>query len=307
MFPIRLIPANTSIDFMKQKWIAFALSIILSLASIGLMVTKGFSYGIDFSGGIVIELRTETPVELSKIRSAFAADESLGEVSLQHFGSENDIMIRFQPKLETGESQQQAIDKVKTLLASTLSEKIEYRKVDYVGPQVGKELKMDAAIALSLAVVGIMIYIWVRFEWQYGVGAILALGHDAILTLGLYSLLGLEFNLTSIAAILTILGYSINDSVVIYDRIRECLRKYKKMEMHELLNLSINQTLSRTVLTASTTLAALVALIIWGGPVIRDFSIAIFFGIIIGTYSSVYISAPVLTFMNLRRRQQAVA
>jgi preprotein translocase subunit SecF len=305
MFPIRLIPSTTTIDFMKRKWLAFGISILLSIFAIGLMVTKGFNYGIDFSGGVVIEMRTETSVELSKIRVAFAADKSLGEVSLQHFGSDNDIMIRFQPRLGEGETQQQAIDKVKALLTSTLGEKIDYRKVDYVGPQVGKELKMDAAIALGLAVLGIMIYIWLRFEWQYGVGAILALGHDAILTLGLFSLAGLEFNLTSIAAILTILGYSINDSVVIYDRIRECLRKYKKMEMDELLNLSINQTLSRTILTAGTTLVAIVALIVWGGPVIRDFSIAIFFGIIIGTYSSIYISAPVLIFMNLRRRQAA--
>lgn len=305
MFPIRLIPSTTTIDFMKRKWLAFGISILLSIFAIGLMVTKGFNYGIDFSGGVVIEMRTETSVELSKIRGAFAVDKSLGEVSLQHFGSDNDIMIRFQPRLGEGETQQQAIDKVKALLTSTLGEKIDYRKVDYVGPQVGKELKMDATIALGLAVLGIMIYIWLRFEWQYGVGAILALGHDAILTLGLFSLAGLEFNLTSIAAILTILGYSINDSVVIYDRIRECLRKYKKMEMDELLNLSINQTLSRTVLTAGTTLVAIVALIVWGGPVIRDFSIAIFFGIIIGTYSSIYISAPVLIFMNLRRRQAA--
>lgn len=305
MFPIRLIPSATAINFMRQKWLAFGISMLLTLLSIGLMATKGFNYGIDFSGGVVIEMRTETKLELSKVRDVFANSDELGEVSLQHFGSENDIMIRFQPKLQAGESQQQAIDKVKSLLTTTLGEKIEYRKVDYVGPQVGKELKTDAAIALALAVVGIMIYIWVRFEWQYGVGAILALTHDAVLTLGIFSLFGLEFNLTSIAAILTILGYSINDSVVIYDRIRECLRKYKKMEMADLINLSVNQTLSRTILTASTTLVAIVALIVWGGPVIRDFSLAIFLGIIIGTYSSIYISAPVLIFMNLRSRPAA--
>jgi preprotein translocase SecF subunit len=306
MFPIRWIPAKTAFDFMGVKWIAFGLSLSLSIFAIGLMLVKGFNYGIDFSGGVVMEMRTEKPVELSKIRDLLDHAPFLSSVSLQDVGSPNDIMLRFQPKLAANQSQQVVIDHVKEMLNTAISPSPEYRKVDYVGPQVGKELKTDAAIALILAVIGIMIYIWMRFEWQYGVGAILALVHDAILTMGLFSLFNLEFNLTSIAAILTILGYSINDSVVIYDRIRENLRKYKKMPLEELLNLSINETLSRTILTVTTTLLAILSLILWGGPVIRDFSLSLFFGIFVGTYSSIYISAPILIFMKLRSQPATV-
>ena len=301
---IKLIPSETKIDFIGKRYLAFVFSALLIVTTILCVSIRGLNYGIDFTGGILMEAQFEEAVDLANMRSLFKK-ANIDDISLQTFGEDNNILIRVGHVEEDKNKRVESINKIKKIIAENFTGNIDYRKVDYVGPKVGSELIKSGVLSLLIACFAIMLYIWLRFEWQYGVGAILALGHDAILTLGLFSLAGLEFNLTSIAAILTILGYSINDSVVIYDRIRECLRKYKKMEMDELLNLSINQTLSRTVLTAGTTLVAIVALIVWGGPVIRDFSIAIFFGIIIGTYSSIYISAPVLTFMNLRRRQAA--
>lgn len=300
MKPFRLIPANTSINFLGKKWIAFVLSIGLILATAAILLLQGLNFGIDFTGGIVIEIRTSEPVDLATIRTVLA-NASLGEVALQKFGTENDIMIRLGQQSGDTNARMQAVAEVKTLLSNNLPTEIDYRKVDFVGPQVGRELIQAGALSLGLAFAAIMLYIWFRFEWQFGIGAIAALLHDVVLTLGLFSFLKLEFNLTSIAAILTIIGYSINDSVVIYDRIRENLRKYKKKPLEEVLNQSINDTLSRTILTAGTTIAALGALVILGGHVIYGFSLAVLFGVIIGTYSSIYIAAPLLIFMQLRR------
>ena len=300
MKPITLIPANTSLDFLGKKWGAFILSAVLIVTSFGLLFTKGLNFGIDFTGGIVIEIRTENPVEIGALRQWLNQPE-LGEVALQTFGSQGDLMIRLQAE-EDETSRLQAIDRVKTILADNLQTAVDYRKVEFVGPQVGSELIRAGALSLLLAFAAILIYIWMRFEWQFGVGAVAALIHDVILTLGLFSLLQLEFNLTSIAAILTIVGYSINDSVVIFDRIRENLRKFKKMQLPELLNNSINDNLARTVMTSGTTTLALVALVWMGGEVIKGFSIAVLFGIVIGTYSSIYIASPLLIFMNLRHR-----
>lgn len=296
--PLRLINPEKSRNFMGLHKVGFALSLLLIVASIGLLVTKGLQFGIDFTGGMVMEMRLAEPVPLSELRTAVVSTD-IGQVTLQHFGSDRDVMLRVQAA-EGGE-QQALVAQIKDMLATAVPVGIEYRKVDYVGPQVGEELVEAGVMALGFSFLAMLLYIWFRFEWQFGMGAIIALIHDAILTLGFFALLGLEFNLASIAAILTIIGYSINDSVVIYDRVRENLRKYKKMPLSELLNVSINDTLSRTLLTAGTTIVALLALVLFGGAVIRDFSMAILFGVVIGTYSSIFIAAPLLQYMGLRR------
>jgi preprotein translocase subunit SecF len=299
----KIIPADTKLNFLGKKSIAFALSIILICATIFLLATRGLNFGIDFIGGILIDAKFEQEVELSKMRSLLK-DADIGDVSLQTFGDPSNILIRIGEKSEIESDKIVIIDKVKDILANNFKGEIDYRKVDYVGPKVGGELIKSGAFSLIFAFGAMMIYIWFRFEWQYGVGAIVALVHDAFLTLGFFSLTQLEFNLSSIAAILTIIGYSINDSVVIFDRIRENLRKYKKMPITELLNVSINNNLARTVLTSLTTLIALLALVLMGGEVIKSFSLAALFGVLVGTYSSIYIASPVLIYMNLRPESQ---
>ncbi len=298
-FPLKLVPEKTNINFMGQKWLGFCLSIVLVLGSFVSMGVRGFNYGIDFSGGILMEARMEQAPDLAKMRNLLT-ELAIGDISLQNFGTEKDVMIRVGSKAEDDKEQMRTVEQIKTLLAKEFPGGIEYRKIDYVGPQVGKELIWSGTLAMLLAFLGIMVYVWVRFEWQYGVGALCALLHDAILTLGFLSITHLEFNLTSVAAVLTIIGYSINDSVVIYDRIRENSRKYKKMAMNEVLNVSMNETLSRTILTVTTVLLTTLALVLWGGEVLRSFSLAMLFGLMVGTYSSVYISAPVLIYLKLR-------
>lgn len=281
------------------------LSGLAILGTIILVLTNGLNFGIDFSGGIVIEAKLPASADLSSIRSDLDG-LNLGEIALQSFGSERDIMIRLQKQEGNQAEQMKAVDKVKNALEKIVEGTVDYRKVDFVGPQVGSELLQGSILAMLLSFVGIMVYLWFRFEWQFGLGAILALIHDAAVTVGFFAVTGLEFNLTSVASILTIIGYSVNDSVVIYDRIRENLRKYKKMPLDELINLSLNATLSRTILTVSTTVVALLALVFAGGNVLYGFSLSMLFGIVIGTYSSIYISAPILIYMNIRK-QAAVA
>ncbi len=285
---------------MGRRWVGFAFSIALTLASIGLFVTKGLNLGIDFTGGILMEINTEEVADLAKLREVLG-NQGFGEISLQNIGdikAGKDVMIRIQ--VSDTDNQSVIVNKVKSILAEHVSSKIDYRKIDYVGPTVGRELIESGIYAVLSAFACIMLYVWFRFEWQYGVGAILALVHDSIMIIGFFALTRLEFGLTAVAAILTIVGYSINDSVVIYDRIRENMRRFKKMPISELLNMSINDTLSRTVLTASTTLLASIALLVYGGEVIRAFSAAMVFGVVIGTYSSIFISAPTLIYLNLR-------
>jgi preprotein translocase subunit SecF len=295
-------------DFMGKRWLGFSFSIALMLISLGLLFGKGLNMGIDFTGGILMEIHSEEKADLGKLREVLGSQE-FGEISLQNIGNAKDIvagkdvMIRIQ--VADSDNQAMIVEKVKKLLAETITSKIDYRKIDYVGPTVGEELIKSAIYAVILAFASIMLYVWFRFEWQYGVGAILALIHDSVLIIGFFALTQLEFGLTAIAAILTIIGYSINDSVVIYDRIRENMRRFKKMAIFDLLNVSINETLSRTVLTASTTLLASIALLVWGGDVILAFSAAMVFGVIIGTYSSIYISAPTLIYLNLREGTEA--
>jgi preprotein translocase subunit SecF len=290
--------SNTNIDFMAFHKIALILSIVGIIGSIALVLIKGLNFGIDFAGGILIEARIEDKVNIAEMRS-FLSHE-IHDVQIQNI-DKNDYLIRV---AKTSEDQTIIIKNIQNLLQSKYN-KIEYRKVDYVGPQVGRELILKGFLALSLSFLFIMIYIWIRFDWQFGIGGIFALLHDSALTLGFFSLTQLEFNLTSIASILTIIGYSINDSVVIYDRIRENLRRYKKIDLASLINSSTNSTLSRTILTASATLVSLLALIFYGGEVLFSFSMATFFGILIGTYSSIYISAPILLYFDPRKKTKS--
>lgn len=301
-FPLNLIPADTKLRFVRYRTMAFLISALLILGSFGLLFTKGLNMGIDFTGGVLIELRTEQPADLAQMRRALSS-QGFGEVSLQNFGDDREVLVRIQAN---DQNQAQIVTATKEALNAEVAG-IDYRRVEYVGPTVGQELVRAGFTALGLSLLGMMLYVWFRFEWQYGVGGIVALIHDAIILMGFYVVLELDFGLSAIAAILTVIGYSINDSVVIYDRIRENLRKYKKMPLDELLDLSINETLSRTVLTGGTTLLALIALAIWGGEIIRGFALAIGFGVVIGTYSSIYIAAPILGMMQVRNNEAANA
>jgi len=289
--------SDIKIDFMKPHKLAIMMSIFFMLASIILVCTKGLNFGIDFAGGILIEARIEGAYEISSVREILS--EVVDEVQIQNTG-EKDLLIRVS---KSDEDQQIVIKNIQDALAKNFSQ-IQYRKVDYVGPQVGAELIIKGLLALCLSFVFIMIYVWVRFDWQFGLGGIFALLHDAIVTIGFYSITGLEFNLTSIAAVLTIIGYSINDSVVIYDRIRENLRRYKRMDLSDLINSSLNSTLSRTMLTAGVTLVSILGLILFGGENLFSFSVATFFGIVFGTYSSIYISAPILLYLDPRKKDE---
>lgn len=295
--PLQFFPNKPHFDFMGKRWVGFAVSIALTVLSLGLVFTKGLNLGIDFTGGILMEVQAAEPVDLAPLRTALS-HQDFGEVSLQHMGKENEVLIRIQAA--SGDEQAKVVAKVKDLLAGKIGRNLDYRKIDYVGPTVGRELIEAGIWAVLLSFAAIMCYMWFRFEWQYGLGGILALFHDSTMILGFFAVMQFEFGLTAVAAILTIVGYSINDSVVIYDRIRENMRRFKKMEIAELLNLSINDTLSRTILTASTTLLAAAALALFGGPVIEGFAWAMVFGVVVGTYSSIYISAPALIYLNLR-------
>jgi preprotein translocase SecF subunit len=281
---------------MARRYVFFALSGLLILVSIASIVFKGLSFGIDFEGGIVIEVRTQGPADLAQMRGTLVGLE-LGEVGLQEFGAANEVMIRIQRQKGGEEAQQLAVAKVK----AALGQGVEYRRVEVVGPNVSAELFRKGMYASILALFGIMAYVWFRFEWQFGLAGVIALAHDVISTVGLFSLLGLEFNLTTIAALLTIAGYSINDTVVIYDRIRENLRKYKTMPLAELFDLSINQTLSRTVITNLTVFLAVFALLLFGGEVLRGFSIAMTWGAVVGTYSTIFVASSLLLYFNVRR------
>ncbi|MBC7906924.1 MAG: protein translocase subunit SecF [Rhodospirillaceae bacterium] len=283
-------------DFIRLRFIAFAVTAVLVFGSIAAMAIKGFNYGIDFAGGILVEVHSAEKADLGKMRSA-VEHLALGEVALQEFGNTGqDVMIRVPRQAGDERAQMEALSKVKGALGAGY----DYRRVEIVGPKVGEELKRDGALAVALAVLAIAAYVWFRFEWQFGVGALIAIFHDVITTFGLYALTGMEFNLTAVAAILTIAGYSINDTVVMYDRVRENLRKYKSMPLYDLLNLSVNQTLARTILTVATVFITVVSLLTVGGEVLRTFSIAMLWGLAVGTFSSVYVGMPILIYFNLR-------
>ena len=295
LFPLKLIPDNTNINFVKFRKINYFLALMLVFASLIRILFFQFNYGIDFAGGISLEIRTKNIPEIAKMRTLLA-EEKIGEVVLQNFGTENDVSIKV-----AAQQNDKIIEIIKNKLDKNFPGEIEYRQIDFVGPQVGAQIVWSGLQAIILAFLAIMSYVWFRFEWQFGVGVVLSLIHDTILCLGFTSYFGLDFNLSTIAAILTVIGYSVNDSVVIYDRIRENFRKYTKKSTAEIINVSINETLSRTTLTVLTTLLANLALIIFGGEALRSFSLVVFVGIIVGTYSSIFISAPILTLFNLKK------
>ncbi|MEQ8166755.1 MAG: protein translocase subunit SecF [Alphaproteobacteria bacterium] len=293
MFNLNALRAKTNIDFMTFRRFAFVISIGVLLLSVGSVAVQKMNFGIDFVGGTLIEIRFDTPPSLADLRGELGALE-LGEVALQEFGDPTDVLIRIEKQPGAEREQIAAIQKVKDTLGE---EGLTYRRTEFVGPQVGDELIQAGILAIVLSLLGIMIYVWFRFEWQFGIGALAALAHDVVAIVGLFSLFRLEFNLASVAAILLIAGYSINDTVVVYDRVRENMRKFRKLEFTDLVNLSINDMLSRTVLTSLTTLLALGGLFLFGGQVIRDFTLAMIVGVVVGTYSSIFVAAPLLNFM----------
>jgi len=296
MFPlIKLLPAQTNIRFMSFSRVAVIASIVAMLASFAAVFTLGLNFGIDFKGGTLIEIRTPGPADIGALRKKIGALK-LGSFELQEFGNPRDILIRVETRPGGEEAQQEVIRKVK----AALGEGVEYRRIEVVGPKVSGELTRNGIIAVLMALAGVMLYIWFRFEWQFALGAVGSLAHDVILTLGVFAVTRLEFNLSIIAAILTIVGYSLNDTVVVYDRVRENMRKFKKKSLAEIIDLSLNQMLSRTILTSVSTLVALIALYVFGGEVLRGFTFAMIWGVVVGTYSSIFIAAPILIWLNAK-------
>jgi preprotein translocase SecF subunit len=290
------VPPDTRIGFVEMRTVTWVVSALLTIVPLILVWTWGLNYGIDFKGGTLMEVQTKEPVaDIAGLRNTIHA-LNIGEVQIQEFGAPNDVLIRLAAQ-PTEAEQQASIVKVK----AALGDSVDYRRIEVVGPTVSAELIAGGTLAVVVALGAILVYIWFRFEWQLGVAAIASLIHDVTGTIGLYSLLQLEFNLSSIAAILTIIGYSLNDKVVIFDRIRENLRKYRKMPLVELLDLSINETLSRTTLTHVVTFLAMLPFVIVGGEAIYGFSLAMCFGIVIGAYSSIFVAAPLQLILGMRR------
>ena len=295
-------PHGTMLPFMRFKDLCFYASLVTMALSLLCIGVRGFNYGVDFKGGALIEVQSKAgPADVSALRTKLNG-LGLGDVQIQTFGSPLDLLIRVEA--QTGKDprdaeikQQESLKKV----VDSLGEGFALRRTEIVGPAVSAELRTTGLIAVLASILAIIVYVWFRFEWQFAVGAVVALCHDVLITAGLFSLLQIQFDLSIVAALLTILGYSVNDTVVVADRIRENLRKYKRMPLNELLNLSINETLSRTILTGMTTIVVLVVLYIWGGEVIRNFNLAMLFGVMIGTYSSIFIAAPILDYLGVKR------
>jgi preprotein translocase subunit SecF len=295
---LRIVPDDTKFDFMRFRRISFPVSAMLSIAAILLYFFHGLNFGIDFIGGTLMEVQTKAgPADLAKMRATIGSLQ-LGEFQLQQFGAPDDVLIRISEQPGGDEAQQAAVQKVRNALGN----EVDYRRVEVVGPSVSTELLAYGTIGLVLAIVAILIYLWFRFEWQFALGAMIANVHDIVLTVGFMSLTRIDFDLTSIAALLTILGYSLNDTVVIYDRIREMLRRYKRMPMPELLNASVNATLSRSIVTHVTVAMSLLALLLFGGQAIHSFTATMMFGVVlVGTYTSVFIASPILIYLGVGR------
>ncbi len=302
MFPIPnfkgidFFPHGTRLNFMRFKGLCLALSLACTLGSLAAIGILGFNYGVDFKGGTLVEVRSkDSPADLQELRKKLSI-LGLGEVQIQAFTDQN-VLIRVEAQGGGEAAEQAAMEKV----LAALGDGYEQRRVEVVGPAVSSELRTTGAIAIFGSLIAIVAYVWFRFDWQFALGAIVALTHDVVVTAGVFSVFLLEFDLSIVAALLTVLGYSVNDTVVVSDRIRENLRRYKKMALDELLNISINETLSRTILTGVTTLAVLGALLVFGGDVLRNFSLAMLLGVIIGTYSSIFLAAPLLGYLGIRR------
>lgn len=293
---LRMVPDDTRFDFMRFRRISFPISALLSIVAIVLFFTHGLNFGIDFRGGTLLEVQAKSgAADIAKMRASLAT-LNLGDVQLQQFGGPADVLIRIAEQPGGDAAQQEAVQKVRR----TLGDEVDYRRVEVVGPRVSSELLAYGTVGLMLAVLAILVYLWFRFEWQFALGAMIANVHDLVLTIGFMSIAQVDFDLTSIAALLTILGYSLNDTVVIYDRIREMLRRYKKMSMPELLNISVNSTLSRSIITHATVTLALLALLLFGGHAIHSFTATMMFGVVlVGTYTSVFIAAPILIYLGV--------
>jgi preprotein translocase subunit SecF len=298
---LRIVPDATHFDFTQFRRISFPISATLSIFAIVLFFTHGLNFGIDFKGGTLMEVRAKSgTADLAQMRSTLGS-LGLGEVQLQQFGGPADVLLRVAEQPGGDKAQQTAVDKVR----GALGESVEYRRVEVVGPRVSGELLGWGMAGLMLAIVSILIYLWFRFEWQFALGAMIANVHDIVLTIGFMSISQVDFDLTSIAALLTILGYSLNDTVVIYDRIREMLRRYKKMPMPQLLNESINSTLSRSIITHFTVTLALLALLLFGGHAIHSFTAVMMFGVVlVGTYTSIFIAAPILIYLGVGEHRE---
>ena len=294
---LKLVPSETKIDFLRLRMPALGFSGLLVAASIAMFAVIGLNLGIDFRGGILIEARnSQGPADIAGVRSDLGK-LGLGDISLQGFGSETDVLVRVQRQDGDEAAQIAAIERI----TSTLGANYKIRRTEFVGPTVGAELAEKGVLAVVCALLAIMVYIWFRFEWQFSIAAIMALAHDVLSTIGLFALTSFEFNLATVAAILTIAGYSINDTVVVFDRVRENLRRYKSYDQRAILNMSLNETLSRTVMTSVTTGLALLAIVLFGGAVLRDFALAMMWGVLIGTYSSVFVAVGMLGFFDLKK------
>ena len=298
MKTLKLVPSTPDFKFVRYNRRAFVFSSVLIIGSLLAFLIQGLNFGIDFKGGILVEISSSEPVDIAGLRGRMQ-NLDLGEVQIQQFGTPTDVLIRV-AEADDAVSTERDLSAVDAM-RQDLEGEFEIRRVEIVGPQVSRELIQTGLLAVVAAIISMLIYIWFRFEWQFSVGAVMALVHDVILTIGVFSLLQLDFNLSILAAILTIVGYSMNDTVVVYDRVRENLRKYKKMDISELLDIAINQTLSRTVMTSVTTLLALIALYTLGGEVIRGFTFAMIWGVLVGTYSSIFIAAPLLIRLGVKR------
>jgi len=298
---------NRNINFVSNFRKANIISVLIFFISVLFIIFKGLNYGIDFKGGTLIELRTDSSIDASSIRSTLASMD-LGDINVKKFGKEGDYLIKVEQKNSNDNS---LIPEIKKNLSDNLNTEVNFRRVENVGPKVSSELLESSIIAISLALAAMLFYIWVRFEWQFSIGSIIALFHDVVITLGIFSILSLEINLSIIAAVLTIVGYSMNDTVVIYDRIRENLYKYSKISISEVANLSINETLSRTIITSVTTLLALLSIYILGGEILRGFSFAMILGVLIGTYSSIFVASPILklfkvSYKTLEKKEEKI-
>jgi len=296
MWLLRFVPTETNFDFMQFRRFTFPLSAILSVLSVLLFFGWGMNFGIDFKGGTLVEMQSKAAAaDVASIRER-ANRLGYGEIEVQQFGTPRDVSVRVELQPGGDQAQQGVVNRIR----ETFQADYDIRRVEVVGPRVSGELVQSGTLGVILAIVGVLIYLWFRFEWQFAMGAVVATLHDLVLTIGFFALTQIEFNMTSIAAILTILGYSLNDTVVVYDRIREMLRKYKRLSSFELVDASVNATLSRTVITGVSTFLVLIALALFGGEVIKGFSYAMLFGLVIGTYSSVFIAAPILVYLGLK-------